>query len=480
VSIGNLDGLDYHSIRGLLDKGKLSCNDLVEDYLNQIDAKKDLNAFISVFPEKARSRAEEVNKKIRAGKGGRLAGLVIAIKDILAIKDEKVTCGSRILSNFVSPFNATAIDKLLWEDAIIIGKTNLDEFGMGSSSENSYFGQVKNPNDRNRIPGGSSGGSAAAVAASMASAALGTDTGGSVRQPAAMCGVVGLKPSYGRVSRYGLVAFASSLDQVGPITRSVKDAALLLSVIAGHDDHDSTSAALDVPDYFANIDRGVAGLSIGYPREYFTEGLSAEVSESIQRALKILENGGAKVEEISLPHTECAISAYYILATAEASANLARYDGAHHGFRADGITELSDMYEQSRSQGFGEEVKRRIMLGTYVLSAGYYEAYYRKAQKVRTLIKRDFDKVFDRYGCIVTPTAPTTAFKIGEKLDDPLQMYLSDIYTISANLAGIHGMSIPCGKDSENLPIGVQLLGQSFNESTTFRIGQYLQEELVN
>ena len=480
MSIGNLDGLDYHSIRGLLDKGELSCNDLVENYLNQIDAKKDLNAFISVFPEKARSRAEEVNKKIRAGKGGRLAGLVIAIKDILAIKNEKVTCGSRILSNFVSPFNATAIDKLLWEDAIIIGKTNLDEFGMGSSSENSYFGPVKNPNDRNRIPGGSSGGSAAAVAASMATAALGTDTGGSVRQPAAMCGVVGLKPSYGRVSRYGLVAFASSLDQVGPITRSVKDAALLLSVIAGHDDHDSTSAALEVPDYFANIDRGVAGLSIGYPREYFTEGLSAEVSESIQRALKILENGGAKVEEISLPHTECAISAYYILATAEASANLARYDGVHYGFRADGITELSDMYEQSRSQGFGEEVKRRIMLGTYVLSAGYYEAYYRKAQKVRTLIKRDFDKVFDRYGCIVTPTAPTTAFKIGEKLDDPLQMYLSDIYTISANLAGIHGMSIPCGKDSENLPIGVQLLGQSFNESTTFRIGQYLQEELGN
>ena len=473
-----MDTEDYLTTRELLDKRKLSCSELVEQFLKNIEANSHLNAFISLFPEKTRAHAKEIDEKIKANHAGKLAGLIIAVKDNIAMVGEKLTCGSRILENFESLFNATVVQKLLYEDAIIIGKTNLDQYAMGSSNENSYFGPVKNPHDPERIPGGSSGGSAASVAANLAAAALGSDTGGSIRQPAAMCGVVGLKPSYGRVSRYGLVAFASSLDQIGPITRSVKDSAAILSVIAGHDRKDSTSASVPVPDYFEDIDLGVNGLSIAYPREYYTQGLDPQVRAAVESVLQLLTDGGADIEEISLPHTEYGIATYYILATAEASANLARYDGVRYGFRADNISNLEEMYTESRSQGFGEEVKRRIMLGTYVLSAGYYEAYYRKAQKVRTLIKQDFDLAFEKFDCIVTPTSPTTAFKIGEKLEDPLQMYLSDIYNISANLAGINGISIPCGKDSKNLPVGVQLFSQSFNEKTTFRVAQYVEQAL--
>lgn len=469
---------DYFTTRKLLDTRKLNCCELVEDCIQNIEANSHLNAFISLFPDKARAGAKKIDEKIKANQAGRLAGLIIAIKDNISVADELLTCGSKILSNFTSPYNATVVQKLLDEDAIIIGKTNLDQFAMGSSSENSYYGVVKNPHDPSRVPGGSSGGSSVAVATNLVSAALGSDTGGSIRQPAAMCGVVGLKPSYGRVSRYGLVAFASSLDQIGPITRNVKDSAIILLVIAGHDEKDSTSAHTPVPDYFEGIDSGVEGLSIGYPREYFGEGIDGEVRTIIEKVLQILQDGGAKVEEISLPHTEYGIATYYILATAEASANLARYDGVRYGFRAENITDLQEMYVESRSRGFGEEVKRRIMLGTYVLSAGYYEAYYRKAQKVRTLMKQDFDKAFDQFDCIVTPTSPTTAFKIGEKIDDPMQMYLSDIYTTSANLAGINGISIPCGRGEQNLPIGVQLLTQQFQEKITFRVAQYLEKVL--
>ncbi len=475
----DLSKLDFQAAHSLVVAGKLSCLELVEHYLNRIEANQDFNAFVAIFPEEARQRAREIDDKLRKKTAGQLAGMIIAIKDVLAIRGKAVTCGSHILANFIAPYDAAVIKRLLAEDAIIIGKTNMDEFAMGSSNENSYFGPVKNPHDKTRIPGGSSGGSAVAVAAGLAQVALGTDTGGSIRQPAAMCGVIGMKPTYGRVSRFGLVAFASSLDQIGPFARTVKDTAQLLTIIAGHDPQDSTSAALPVPDYFAEIDTGVSGLKIAYAKEYFAEGIAMEVKQAIERVLKLLEQGGAQVSEVSLPHSEYAIATYYIIADAEASSNLARYDGARYGYRAAEADDLAEMYEISRSQGFGEEVKRRIMLGTYVLSAGYYEAYYRKAQKVRTLIKQDFDRVFAQYNCLIAPTTPTTAFKLGEKVDDPLQMYLSDIYTISVNLAGINGLALPCGKDSLNLPIGVQILTQSFNEAMTFRVAQHLEKVLT-
>lgn len=473
-----MNTLDYLTTRELLDQRKISCGELVNSCLHKIEEHSHLNAFISLFPDKARQSAKKIDDKLNSGQAGKLAGLVIAVKDNISLQDELLTCGSKILSNFSALYNATVVQRLIDEDAIIIGKTNLDQFGMGSSNENSFYGDVKNPHDPARIPGGSSGGSAAAVTDGLVTAALGSDTGGSVRQPASMCGVIGLKPSYGRVSRNGLVAFASSLDQIGPISQTVKDSAAILSVIAGHDKKDSTSASIPVPNYFEEIDLGVKELYIAYPREYFTEGMDKEVKTAIENVLNILQNNGAIVEEISLPHTEYAIATYYILATAEASANLARYDGVRYGFRAKNITDLEELYVESRSQGFGDEVKRRIMLGTYVLSTGYYEAYYRKAQKVRTLIKQDFDQVFEKYGCIITPTSPTTAFKLGEKINDPLQMYLSDIYTTSANLAGINSMSIPCGVDKQNLPIGVQLMTQAFQEKTTFRVAQFLEEAM--
>ena len=442
------DTSDFISFHSLLVNNKISCYDITEYYLKKIDEGMYLNAFISILRDRALVRAEAVDQKVKQSHAGKLAGLIIVIKDNINIKGEKTTCGSRMLSNFVSPYDATVIKKLEAADAIIVAKTNLDEFAMGSSNENSYFGAVKNPHDISRVPGGSSGGSAAAVFADLAMAALGSDTGGSIRQPASFCGVVGLKPSYGRVSRFGLVAFASSLDQIGPITRSVADSALILEVIAGYDPMDSTSADVPVPEYSKSIKKPINNLKIGLPEEFLGAGLHVEVKNRLDKCCEVLKKQGAEIVTISLPHTEYAIAAYYILATAEASSNLARYDGARYGYRAEPILDLQEMYVASRSEGFGEEVKRRIMLGTYVLSAGYYEAYYRKAQQVRTLIKRDFDRAFETCDCILTPTCPTTAFKIGEKIGNPLTMYLSDIFTVSANLAWLPALSIPYGNDS--------------------------------
>jgi aspartyl-tRNA(Asn)/glutamyl-tRNA(Gln) amidotransferase subunit A len=468
--------LSFSQARELLTRREVTCHGLVEHYLSKINEGADINAFISVFGERALQRAEQVDLKIREKRAGKLAGLILAVKDIIAIKDHRLTCGSRILENFVSPYDATIIQKLEAEDALIIGKTNMDEFAMGSSNENSFFGPVKNPHDKERVPGGSSGGSCAAVAAEMAMAALGTDTGGSIRQPASFCGVVGLKPTYGRVSRFGLVAFASSLDQIGPITRTVEDAARIVEILAGPDDRDSTSAPVEVPEFSKQLSDDVNGLRIGLPGEYFSEGLNDEVRRAIESTAEKLKHGGAQIVDVSLPHTEYAIATYYILATAEASSNLARYDGARYGFRADGVKDLEEMYVQTRSQGFGEEVKRRIMLGTYVLSAGYYDAYYRKSQKVRTLIKQDFDLAFKKCDCLLTPTAPTTAFKLGEKTSDPLEMYLSDIYTVSVNLAGLPAISVPSGVDSKNLPIGAQIIGRAFDETTVLRVGSCIEK----
>lgn len=451
---------------------------LVEDYLQKINRGAHLNAFICIHEKEALEKALALDEQVKKGKVGKLAGLVLAMKDIVVQRDRQVTCASHILEGFVSPYDATAIERLEAEDAIIIGRTNMDEFAMGSSSENSYFGPVKNPHDQSRVSGGSSGGSCVAVAADLAMAAIGTDTGGSIRQPASFCGVVGLKPTYGRVSRYGLVAFASSFDQIGPITKNVEDSALLLQVLAGPDERDSTCASVEVPNYLEALKQNVQGLKVGLPKEYFAEGLEADVRTSIEKVVSSLESNGAEIIEISLPHTKYAIATYYVLTTAEASSNLSRYDGARYGFRAEDVSDLDTMYTRSRSQGFGGEVKRRIMLGTYVLSAGYYDAYYRKAQQVRTLIKQDFEQAFTRCDCLVAPTAPTTAFKIGEKVDDPLTMYLSDIYTVSVNLAGLPAISVPCGKDANQLPIGVQIIANHFDEKTTIRVGDFIERNM--
>lgn len=443
---------------------KLSLRENVHFFLNRISESSHLNAFNEVFEKESLQQAEIVQQKIEDGKHGKLAGMVIAVKDVLQLKDHKTTCSSNILKHFTSIYTATAVQKLIDQDAIIIGKTNCDEFAMGSSNENSAFGFVRNPVDPERVPGGSSGGSAAAVAAGLCDAALGTDTGGSIRQPAAFCGVIGLKPTYGRVSRYGLTAFASSFDSIGPFTKNIYDASLILEIISGKDENDSTSSSLPVPSFISEVNQ-IRKFRVGIPKEYFGEGLNSDILKSIRSIIEILVKDGNEIIEISLPHTEYTIATYYLLTTAEASSNLARYDGTRYGFRTDNYNSLSSMYKRTRSQGFGAEVKRRIMLGTYVLSAGYYDAYYRKAQKVRRLIKEDFDKAFEKVDVILTPTTPTTAFKIGEKSNDPLQMYLSDIYTTSANLAGIPGISIPIGFDSNNLPIGLQLLAQQFQES---------------
>ncbi|MFN3135545.1 MAG: Asp-tRNA(Asn)/Glu-tRNA(Gln) amidotransferase subunit GatA [Candidatus Kryptonium sp.] len=476
TNIKKFDVLTYDQIREKLLSGELTCESIVKRYLEKIKEFKRLNAFLSVFEEKAIQRAVEIDEKIKNGQVGKLAGMVIAIKDNICVKDEKCTCASRILENFVSIYNATAVERLLNEDAILIGKTNLDEFAMGSSTENSYFGPTLNPYDEERVPGGSSGGSAVAVAAGLSTTALGSDTGGSIRQPAAFCGVYGLKPTYGRVSRFGLVAFASSFDVIGPFGNSTKDVALVLQVIAGHDENDSTSADVPVPDYLSYLDKDVKGLKIGIPVECFSEGLDDETREAIERRLDFLRESGAIIEKISLPHTEYNIPTYYILVTAEASSNLARYDGARYGYRSPQAKSLYEMYVKSRSEGFGAEVKRRIMLGTYVLSAGYYEAYYRKAQKVRSLIKGDFDKAFEKVDVIITPTSPTPAFKLGEKTDDPLKMYLSDIYTVSVNLAGVPAINVPAGFDSKGLPIGMQIIGKQFDEGTILRVSDFLEK----
>jgi len=456
----------YQTTRSALDRGETTCERTTADFLREIREKQRLNAFLSVFEDAALERAREIDRKRAAGRAGSLAGMVVAVKDVLCMRNQRVTCASQLLRDFVAPYDATVIERLEKEDAILIGKTNLDEFAMGSSTENSSFGPVRNPVDESRVPGGSSGGSCVAVAAGMAHAALGTDTGGSIRQPASFCGVVGLKPTYGRVSRYGLVALSSSFDQIGPFAHTVADAARLLQVIAGHDERDSTSARLPVPDYSGALTGDVRGLKIGLPREAFAEGLHEEVRAAIEGAIESLRQRGAEVTSVTLPHARYHISTYYILMTAEASSNLARYDGIRYGSQSTRARDVSEVYTLSRNEGFGPEVKRRIMLGTYVLSAGYYDAYYRKAQKVRRLIQNDFFEAFRTVDCICMPTAPTTAFRFGEKLQDPLAMYLSDIYTVSANLAGVPAISVPCGKDRQGLPIGLQFVGKQFDEST--------------
>ncbi|MGD9898037.1 MAG: Asp-tRNA(Asn)/Glu-tRNA(Gln) amidotransferase subunit GatA [Calditrichaceae bacterium] len=458
--------------------GQIKAVDKLEKYLEQSQKNKELNAFINILEDGARKRAETIDQNIQNGiDPGPLTGVVMAIKDNINIKNEKTTCGSKILQPFKSPYNATVINKLEKAGAIFIGKTNMDEYAMGSSNENSSFGPVRNPVDKTRVPGGSSGGSAVSVAAGMADAALGSETGGSIRQPASFTGVVGLKPSYGRVSRYGLVAFASSLDQIGVFAPTVSDNALVFGQIAGHDMNDSTSADVAVPDYSEYLGRDVKGVRIGIPDEYFGDGLDENIRDGVLGMVDRLREQGAEVKKIKMPTSQYGISVYYIIATAEASSNLARYDGVRYGLsiRESG-DDLIDMYSKTRSQGFGDEVRRRIMLGTYVLSSGYYDAYYKKAQKARRLIKNELDEAFKNLDVIVTPTTPTTAFGLGEKIDDPLAMYLSDIYTVSANLAGICAMSVPVGKHPNGLPFGIQLLSNAFNEGMLFRVGDYIEK----
>lgn len=462
----------------LIKNNKLSLVDNVKDFLLRIEQKKNLNAFNFVFPEEALIKAEDIEQKIKSGKHGKLAGAVIAIKDVLAYKDHPLTCSSKILSNFISIYTSTAVQKLIDKDAIIVGKTNCDEFAMGSSNENSAFGPVLNPVDESRVPGGSSGGSAVAVAADLCDVSLGTDTGGSIRQPAAFCGIFGLKPTYGRVSRFGLTAFASSFDTIGPFAKTIEDIALILNVISGKDENDSTSIESTLIDYpIKNLTE--EKIKIGIPKEYFGEGLDIEIRKKIFDLIEELKKDGFEINEISLPMTEYNIATYYILTTAEASSNLARYDGARYGYRSKNSSTLEEMYVNSRTEGFGDEVKRRIMLGTYVLSSGYYDAYYRKAQKVRRLIKEDFDKAFTQVDLIITPTTPSAAFKLGEKSNDPLQMYLSDIYTTSANLAGIPGLNIPIGKNQEGLPIGMQVMSKQFDENKLLQFSKFLVERIL-
>ncbi len=464
--------LNQLSASEILEK-KINASDLVEDIFNQIKEDetkfglKKINAY--TFLDKSNIK-QQISGMEKTSDQKILGGIPVAIKDNICVKDELTCCASHILEGFSPPYNATVIEKLKKAGAICFGKTNMDEFAFGSSCETSYFGLTRNPWDRERVPGGSSGGSAAAVASDQAIMALGSDTGGSIRQPASLCGVVGLKPTYGRVSRYGLIAFASSLDQIGPITKTVRDSALLLNVISGYDPMDSTSVDLPVPDYAKSLINDVKKLRIGVPKEYFVEGLDPEVKKATEEAIKLLKNLGAQVEEMSLPHTEYAVSVYYIIAPAEASSNLARFDGVQYGFRAKETTDLIDMYKKTRSHGFGAEAKRRLILGTYTLSSGYIGKYYVKAQKVRTLIKRDFEEAFKKYDCLITPTSPTPAFKIGEKSYDPLSMYLSDIFTIPVNLAGIPAISIPCGLTKNNLPIGLQILAKPFAEETILRL----------
>jgi aspartyl-tRNA(Asn)/glutamyl-tRNA(Gln) amidotransferase subunit A len=461
---------DLEQIRSVIARKAATARSVVEESLGAAERLNDtLNAFLQIDRDGALRRADELDAS-PPDPNGHLAGIPIAIKDNICVAGLQTSCGSRILGPYHAPYNATAIERLNAAGAIIIGKTNCDEFAMGSSNENSAFGPVRNPWDTKRVPGGSSGGSAAAVAAGIVPVALGSETGGSVRQPASLCGIVGLKPTYGRISRYGLVAFGSSLDQIGVFGRRVRDVASVLGVLSGRDEHDATTAEVAVPDYASQLPCNVQGARIGVPRELFGEGLSEEVRASIEAAIEVYRDLGAEVVEVELPHSKYCIAVYYILATAEASSNLARYDGVRYGFRAEDANELRAMYRRTRDEGFGPEVKRRIMLGTYVLSSGYYEAYYRKAQQVRTLIRQDFRQAFEVCDAIVTPTTPTVAFMIGEKTDDPLAMYLNDIYTCTANLAGIPGISIPCGLSSEGLPIGVQLMGPYWSEANLLRL----------
>ncbi|MBN1401294.1 MAG: Asp-tRNA(Asn)/Glu-tRNA(Gln) amidotransferase subunit GatA [Anaerolineae bacterium] len=462
--------LTIHQAGELLQTKQLSSVELTRSVLARIDQVDGrTRAYLRTLPETALKDAEQADKRRAQGEDAPLLGIPVAVKDVLCTAEIETTCGSRILEGFVPPYDATCVAKLRRSGAVLLGKTNTDEFAMGSSTENSGYYTTHNPWDLTRVPGGSSGGSAAAVAADECLGALGTDTGGSIRQPAAFCGVAGLKPTYGRVSRYGLVAFASSLDQAGPLGKDVRDCALLLQAIAGYDARDSTSAALDVPDYASVLKPEIAGVRLGVPQEYFTEGMQPDVERAVRDALETLRQMGAELTEVSMPHTRYALPVYYILAPAEASANLARYDGVRYGFSYAQAADVWDAYRKTRDLGFGAEVKRRIMLGTYALSAGYYDAYYLKAQKARTLIKRDFDQAFETCDALIVPTTPTTAFGIGERVDDPLQMYLGDIYTLSLNLAGVCGISIPCGF-AQGLPVGMQILGDAYDEASILRV----------
>ena len=478
--MSSIDSLSLSDLRSGLVNKDFTSKEVTQALLDKIDSAKDLNAFVEVSYDEALKAADQADKEIQSGKKQALLGVPIGVKDVILTKNVKSTCCSKFLSNFIPPYNATVTEKLLSAGSIIIGKTNMDEFAMGSSNENSAFGNVKNPWNEERVPGGSSGGSAAAVAKGLVPGALGTDTGGSIRQPAAFCGVTGLKPTYGRVSRYGVIAFASSLDQVGPITRNVRDCAVLTNVICGKDELDSTSVDKEVPDFESFLGKDIKGLKIGVPKEYFIDELDPEIEKSVKKAISEIENLGAEVVEVSLPHTNLAVPTYYIIAPAEASSNLARYDGVRYGVRAEDCASLKELYCQSRTNGFGPEVKRRILIGTYVLSSGYYDAYYLRAQKVRTLIAQDFKDVFkDQCDLIACPTAPEPAFKIGANINDPISMYLNDIFTIPTSLAGLPGMNIPCGLSEEGLPIGMQLIGKPWDEETLFKVA-YAYESTTN
>jgi aspartyl-tRNA(Asn)/glutamyl-tRNA(Gln) amidotransferase subunit A len=468
----DLSLLTIDQARSAVQERRTSASSLAEAYYAKIESDDPkIGAYLTLSKERAMAKAAEIDGL--AAKGEKLpplGGVPVGIKDVMVTKGVRSTAGSKILGNYVPPYDCTAVARLEAAGAVVLGKLNCDEFAMGSSNENSAWKPVHNPRDLSRVPGGSSGGSAACVAADMAVVALGSDTGGSIRQPASFCGVVGLLPTYGRVSRYGLIAFASSLDHIGPLAKTVKDAAIVLRTIAGRDPMDATSAEVPVPDYVAELEKPVRGMKIGIAKEYLGDGLNDEVRSAVEAAIQKLASLGCEILEISLPHTAYAVPAYYIVATAEASSNLARFDGVRYGYRAKNGRTLAEMYRRSRNEGFGAEVKRRIMLGTYALSAGYYDAYYLKAQKVRTLLARDFEEAFKKVDVIVTPTSPTAAFKLGEKVDDPLAMYLADIYTVTADLAGIPGISVPCGETREKLPIGLQILGRHFDEATVLRV----------
>jgi aspartyl-tRNA(Asn)/glutamyl-tRNA(Gln) amidotransferase subunit A len=468
----HLDSLTIDEVRSSIRDGRTNAVALAENFYSKIEtADVAIAAYLTLSRDRAMQKASAIDSLAHRGQElPPLAGVPVGIKDVMATRGVRTTAGSKVLENYIPPYDCTAVARLEAAGAVVLGKMNCDEFAMGSSNENSAYKPVHNPRDLSRVPGGSSGGSAAAVAAGMAVATLGSDTGGSIRQPASFCGVVGLMPTYGRVSRYGLIAFASSLDHIGPLTRTVKDAAIVLRTIAGRDPMDSTSADVPVPDYVAELDKPVRSLRLGIPKEYFGEGLDAEVRTAVEAAIQKLASLGCEIVPISLPHTEYAIPTYYLIATAEASSNLARYDGVRYGHRAAGVRSLTDMYERTRDEGFGAEVKRRIMLGTYALSAGYYDAYYLKAQRVRTLLARDFEEAFKKVDAIVTPTSPTAAFKLEEKANDPLAMYLADVYTVTADLVGIPGISVPCGETHEKLPIGLQILGRHFDESMILRL----------
>jgi aspartyl-tRNA(Asn)/glutamyl-tRNA(Gln) amidotransferase subunit A len=463
--------LTIHELQEKLKNREISSEEITASVFRRVDAVEDrVRSYITLMRDSALEQAKEADLRIKKGESEPLTGIPIALKDIICTKGVTTTCGSKILHNFIPPYDATITRKLREAGAVFVGKANMDEFAMGSSTETSHFAITRNPWDLERIPGGSSGGSATAVAADECIASLGSDTGGSIRQPASLCGVVGMKPTYGRVSRFGLIAFASSLDQIGPFTKDVEDCAIMMNAISGYDPNDSTSVPVEVPDYRSFIGKDIKGWKVGIPREYFVEGIDPEISASVNEAIRVIKNLGAECIDISLPHTQYCLAVYYIIAPAEASSNLARYDGVKYGFRAKDAKDLMDMYKKTRSEGFGAEVKRRIMIGTYALSSGYYDAYYKKASQVRTLIKRDFEEALKKCDVIVTPTSPTLAFKIGEKMDDPLQMYLSDIFTISTNLAGMPGLSVPCGFSASGLPIGLQFLAGHFEEGKLLRI----------